>query len=195
MAVTVSERVGDIVVRVTDKVVRHAKLTLALSWVVAIVCGWCASHLQVFGDFSSLLPPNTESVLQLRALEKRTRVLATYMMGLESDDPVQRSQAAAALRLRLDGIDRDLVAGVSADEQGARRFAWDNRFLFTPLVDLQRARDALQTKIAEANPLYVSLDDDAPSSSTDDLEERLDKAEKDAKDPGAFISKDGRLQL
>jgi uncharacterized membrane protein YdfJ with MMPL/SSD domain len=43
--------------------------------------------------------------------------------------------------------------------------------------------------------MYVSLDDDAPSSSTDDLEDRLDKAERDAKDPGAFVSKDGRLQL
>ncbi len=195
MAVMVRERVGDFVVRMTDKAVANARLTLALSWAIAILSGFCASHLQVFGDFSSLLPPNTESVVQLRALEKRTRVLATYMIGLESDDASQRSQAAAALRSRLDGIDRDLVAGVTADQQGARQFAWNNRFLFAPLNELERARDALQAKIAEANPMYVSLDDDGPSSSTDDLKERLDKEEKEAGDPGAFISKDGRLQL
>jgi len=195
MAVTVRERVGDFVVRVTDKAVANARLTLALSWALAILSGFCAAHLQVFGDFSSLLPPNTESVLQLRALEKRTRVLATYMIGLESDDPSQRTQAAAVLRSRLDAIDRDLVAGVTADEQGARHFAWNNRFLFAPLNELESARDALQAKIAEANPLYVSLDDDGPSSSTDELKDRLDKEEKEAGDPGAFISKDGRLQL
>jgi predicted RND superfamily exporter protein len=195
MAVAVRERVGDLVVRVTDKVVHHAKLTLVLSWAIAIVSGFCASHLQVFGDFSSLLPPNTESVVQLRALEKRTRVLATYMIGLESDDAAQRTQAAAVLRSRLDAIDRDLVAGITSDEASARQFAWSNRFLFAPLDELERARDALQTKIAEANPMYVSLDDDAPSTSTDDLKQRLDKEEKEASDPGAFVSKDGRLQL
>jgi predicted RND superfamily exporter protein len=198
MAITVSERVGDFVVRITEKVVAHARVTIVLSWAIAILSGWGASHLQVFGDFSSLLPPNTESVVQLHALEKRTRVLATYMMGLESDDPVQRANAAAALRTRLEGIDRDLVAGVTGDEQGARQFAWNNRFLFAPLDELERARDALQKKIAEANPMYVSLDDDTPSSSppsTDDLKERLDKAEKESTDPGAFVSKDARLQL
>ena len=195
MPLTISERVGDFVVRVTDKVVANARLTLALSWALAIVSGWYASHLQVFGDFSSLLPPKTESVVQLRALEKRTRVLATYMIGLESDDPDQQSRAAAVLRSRLDAIDRDLVAGVTSDEHGARQFAWDNRFLFAPLDELERARDALQRKIAEANPMYVSLDDDGPSSSTDDLKDWLDKAEKEAGDPGAFVSKDGRLQL
>ena len=195
MAVMVRERVGDVVGRLTDKAIRNAKLTLAISWAIAILSGFCASRLQVFGDFSSLLPPSAESVMQLHALEKRTRVLATYMIGLESDDASQRMQAAAVLRSRLDGIDRDLVAGVTADEQGARQFAWNNRFLFAPLSELERARDALEAKIAEANPMYVSLDDDGPSSSTDELKERLDKEEKEAGDPGAFVSKDGRLQL
>jgi hypothetical protein len=72
----VKDRIGDIVARLSGWAVARARLVIVMSWVIAIGCGLLASQLDVFGDFSSLLPPNTESVKHLRALERRTRVLA-----------------------------------------------------------------------------------------------------------------------
>jgi len=197
-------RVGDLVVRISDAVTSRAWVTLVLSWLVAAVAVFVMTGLQVHGDFASLLPPDTKSVKDLHALEARTRVLADYMVGVEADDPAQRGPAAMAMRAELEKLDPALVSGITADEHGARQFAWNNRFLYAPLEDIQRARDSLDQKIAEANPLYVNLDDDDEGSaggkaaappSADDFEKRLDEAEAKAKDPGAFVSKDGHLQL
>ena len=92
------DRIGDLVARLSGWAVVHARLVIVLSWVVAIGSGLLASRLDVFGDFSNLLPPDTESVRHLRALEKRTRVLADYMVGVESADPVARADAGKMLR-------------------------------------------------------------------------------------------------
>lgn len=196
-------RVGDFVVRISDAVTSRAWVTLVLSWLVAAVAVFVMTGLQVHGDFASLLPPDTKSVKDLHALEARTRVLADYMVGVEADDPTQRAPAAQVMRTELEKLDPALVSGITADEHAARQFGWDNRYLYAPLEDIQRARDALDEKIAEANPLYVSLDDDDDGSangkaappSADDFEKRLDEAEGKSKDPGAFVSKDGHLQL
>jgi uncharacterized protein len=198
-------RVGDLVVRISDAVSSRAWITLVLSWAIAALAVFVMTGLQVHGDFASLLPPDTKSVKDLHALEARTRVLADYMVGVEADDPVQRSAAAKVMRAELEKLDPALVSGITADDHAQRQFAWNNRFLYAPLEDIQRARDSLDQKIAEANPLYVSLDDDdngtgnsakdPPPPSADDLEKRLDDAESKAKDPGDFVSKDGRLQL
>ena len=189
--------IGALVARLSGWAVARARFVILLSWIVAIGSGVLASKLEVHGDFSSLLPPDAESVRHLRVIEGRTRVLADYMVGIESDDRAARAAAGTMLRSLLDGIDHDLVSGITSDNHAPRQFAWDNRFLFASLPDLTRARDALERRVAEANPMYVSLDDvpaGAPVA-TDDLEAKLDKAEADARDPGSFISKDGRLQL
>ena len=191
------DQIGDLVAKLSGWAVARARLMMALSWAIAIASGFLASRLDVFGDFSNLLPPDTESVRHLRALEKRTRVLADYMVGVESDDASARAAGAVLLRDRLDAIDHDLVSGITSDQHAPRQFAWDHRFLFASLVDLQRARDALTRKLAEANPMYVSLDDDPPGApvATDDLEQKLDKAKAEADDQAPLISKDGHLQL
>src|SRR5580700_123338 len=135
---TISDRVGDVVARVVDGVVARAWTVLVLSWVAFAVCLAITTKLEIHGDFSSLLPPDTESVQHLKALEKRTRVLASYMVGSESDDPVQRAGAAALLREKFEAIDKGLVSGVTGDDDAARQFAWNNRFLFAPLDELQK---------------------------------------------------------
>ncbi len=191
------DRIGEIVARLSGWSAARARLVIIVSWVFAIGCALLAARLDVFGDFSNLLPPQTESVRHLRALERRTRVLADYMIGVECDDPTLRATAAAAMRERIEAIDHDLVSGISSDKHAPRQFAWDHRFLFASLSDLERARAALERRLAEANPMYVALDDDPGSApqATDDLEAKLDKAEADAKDLAPFISKDGHLQL
>jgi len=195
---SISDRVGDVVARFTDRVVSRAWTVVILSWMVAVACVVVTSHLPIRGDFSSLLPPNTESVRHLRALEKRTLVLASYMVGIESDDSEQRAGAAALLRERFEKIDPRLVSGVTGDDDAARQFAWKNRFLFAPLEELERAHAGLEKKIAEVDPLYLSLDDDddpKTPASTDELDKRIDDSKKEADTSGAFVSKDGRLQM
>ncbi len=192
------DRIGDLAARLSGWAVAHARLMMVVGWVVALASGILASRLDVFGDFSNLLPPDTESVRHLRALEKRTRVLADYMVGVESDDATARAAAGVAMRERLDAIDHDLVSGITSDKHAPAEFAWDHRFLFASLDDLTRARDALEQKLAEANPMFVALDDPPAKGSaeaTGDLEKKLDKAEAESKDKASLISKDGHLQL
>ncbi len=189
--------IGQVVARLSGWAAAHARFVLAASLVVILVSGLLASRLDILGDFSNLLPPDADAVKDLHALQQRTRVLADYMIGIESQDPKVRTAASEAIRARFDAIDRDLVSGVMADRHAPKQFAWQNRFLYASLADLEAAKRALEQKIAEANPMYVSLEDEPAGGGdgADALETKLDKAKAEADDLAPFISKDGTLQL
>jgi uncharacterized protein len=171
---------------------------LAVALLAALAAAALASQLTVEGDFSYLLPPSELSVRHLRALEGRTRVPSTFMVGVESDDPALRERTAQALYRRIQQIDPQLVARVTYDEGAARRFVWDNRFLFAPLAELRPARDALKQKIADASPLSLKLEDEPASDPESDrlssLRARLDEAAAAIRTTG-MVSSDHRLQL
>jgi predicted RND superfamily exporter protein len=178
----------------------HRRAILIGALLASIASVILASQLPVQGDFSYLLPPSELSVQHLHALEKRTRALSTFMIGVESDDPALREQAAKALDERIEQLDKTLVANVSYDDRVAHQYAWDNRFLFAPLQDLETARAVLEKKRAEVNPLYVPLDEDPGASTGDekrlaDLREKLAKLKKEAESPSIHVSRDGGLQL
>ena len=142
------------------------RVVLVVAFGVAVGAAAIAIRLSVKSDVSYLLPETARSVRHLRALEKRARVAATFMLGIESQDAGARQRAAAALLRRLARLDPKDVGSINADDGEARRFGWDHRFLFAELADLEEARDALRGALARQNPFYVSLDDDPTSPPT-----------------------------
>jgi len=175
----------------------HARTVLVLSWVLAAGSIALIGRLTVDAGFAALLPADTESVRQLHALERRVRVPATYMIGVEAADPKLRAAATADLLARAAHLDPSLVSGVTYDDKVAREFAWSHRWLFAPPSELESAREFLQTKFERASPFNLGLDDpdDADSARVDALRKRLDNAKREAEEPGTFVSKDGHLQL
>jgi uncharacterized protein len=181
---------------------KHGTAILVVAAALAVAGGALTSRLAVKSDLSYLLPESTASVRQLRALEKRARVTATFMLGVESGDVVARARAGEALLGRIRALDATAfgIGGVTADDGVLRRYTWDNRFLFADLADLTAARDALRDRMMKENPLYVPLDDpaDRPAASgdrLDSLHRKPDEAEEKARHPKALVSSDGRLQL
>ena len=180
---------------------RRRRALLVAALVGTLAGAALAARLPVQGDISYLLPPSELSVRHLRALEKRARVFATFMIGVESDDASARARAADWLRRRFESIDRELVSGVVFDESAIRRFAWEHRFLLADRRDLQAARDALAAKLREENPFYAPLDEPAAATPAGrdprlrTLEDQLAEAERRAKASGALVSADGRLQM
>ena len=81
------------------------RTVLAIAVLLAIVGGALTSRLKVRSDLSYLLPESTPSVRQLRAIEKRARVSATFMIGAESDDPAARARAGEELLRRIRALD------------------------------------------------------------------------------------------
>jgi len=180
---------------------------LVVAAAVAIAGAALTSRLTVKSDLSYLLPESTPSVRQLRALEKRARIAATFMLGVESTDVAARARAGEALLRRIRALDATTlgIGGVTSDDGLFRRYTWDNRFLFVDLADLTAARDTLRDRMMKANPLYVSLDDPTddrndegtgPSGDRlDALRRKLDEAEEKARHPKPLVSDDGQLQL
>jgi uncharacterized protein len=186
---------------------KRGNTVLVVAAVVAIASAALTSRLSVKSDLSYLLPESTPSVRQLRALEKRARIAATFMLGVESTDVAARARAGEALLRRIQALDATAlgIGGVTSDDGLFRRYTWDNRFLFADLADLTAARDALRDRMMKANPLYVALDDpaDPPAGDPkgaagdrlDNLRKKLDEARDKASHPKALVSADGRLQL
>ena len=181
----------------------HRWAVLLGAVVVAAVSGMLAFQLPLRPDLSNLLPPQERSVRDLEELKQRSLSFGSAFLIIEARDPTTRERATRAIQRRLEALPPRLVAGVVYDDAPLRRYFWEHRFLFAPLADLRDARDALRAKIdrtkLDANPLYVSLDDEELSTSDDtrieELRRRLDDADKKAHAPPGFVSTNGKLQL
>jgi uncharacterized protein len=178
--------------------IRHAKHVLWVSWALALVGVAIATRLTVKGDFSSLLPPDAPSVVQLHRLEHRTRVLADYMVGVEADSPQLREAAFNDLRARVETIDPSLISGIIADQHALHRYLWNNRYLFTSLNDLETARDTLRDELERLSPWSLHLGQDEKQAAPDplaQLEAQFSKLKVEADEKGEFISADRHLQM
>jgi predicted RND superfamily exporter protein len=177
---------------------RRRWVIIVASIAFAAVATFDASRLRVFADFSYLLPQDVRSVTDLRAISKRARVLGTAMVVVEASDPGVRRRAAVMLRDKISGL--PLVSSVTFDDRARRDYAWQHRWLFADLADLENAKTAIEDKIRQAkldaNPLFVGLDDPpARSDAADDLRNRLRKAEAEKADAGELVGPDGKLQM
>jgi hypothetical protein len=180
---------------------------LVLSVLVALLGGYLASRMTIKADLTNLLPQSKRSVQDLVAVQKRARPFGTIQVSLEVPPTpagvALRERAAAVLGAKLAKLDPQLMAQFSTDDGVLRRYAWDHRFLFAELADLEAAKQALDDRIDRArkaaNPLLIQLDDDpAPDAAHDKLSElqnKLDDAEALAKHPPERVGKDGALQL
>ena len=188
---------ADFARRYASWIERRRWAIITISIVFSALATFGATQLKILPDFSYLLPQNVRSVTDLREIGKRARVLGTAMVAVESADPALRQRAAELLRDKI--VRLPLVSSVTFDDRAMRAYAWQHRWLFADLADLERARAAIDDKIRqarlEANPLYIGLDD-APAGpdAADQLRERLRKAEADSAQKGELVSPDGKLQ-
>jgi uncharacterized protein len=162
-----------------------------------------AARLQIFADFSHLLPQDVRSVTDLQAISARARVLGTAMVAVKADDADVRRRAALLLRDRITGL--PLVSSVTFDDHAKRDYAWAHRWLFADLEDLKKAKTAIEAKVRQAkldaNPLFIGLDDglDGDSGGAGDtaeaLREKLRKLEAAHAENGELVGPDGKLQI
>src|SRR5262245_22173990 len=192
---------SDVVRRYATWIERYRWPVILASIAFAAIAAVVATRISILADFSYLLPQNARSVQDLRAIEKRSHVVGTAMVVVESDHPASRHQAALMARDIIEKLGPEWIASVTFDDRVKHRYAWDHRWLLAPLDDLTAARDALRRAIEQAkldaNPLYVPLDDPppTPTQSTDTLRRKLHDAEYMRDDPGEYISKDRRVQM
>jgi uncharacterized protein len=184
---------------------RHWLVIALASLAVLFGSVWLiAFRLPLHADFAHLLPPDAPAVRDLKRLEGRVEAQDAMLVLVVSEDPVQRAAAAAEMTKRARTIDHQLVTRVEDDDKVIRDFLRARRHLFVPLEDLEAARDALVKRIEqaklEANPFYVSLDDDEAAEAEKNAKrlEELHAKRKEAEsrlDRSSFISADGKTQL
>lgn len=180
----------------------HRNKLIVLSILIALVGGYLASRMPIHADLTNLLPHSQRSVRDLEALQKRARPFGTVQILVEASDPATRERAGTALVAKLEKLPKDLVTELSVDDSALHRYVWAHRFLLADLSDLVAARDALRTRIEraklDANPLFVSLDDEPADKGKDrlaELEDKLDDLDKQAHQPQLRVSADKRNQL
>jgi hypothetical protein len=190
--------------RYAEWIARHRHVVLVLSLLLTVASGYLAKRLKLASDLTVLLPPSQPSVRDLKALQARVVPFATLQIVVEGPTAAETSSASDKILERISHITSDptMVREVTRDDSPRLSYAWEHRFLFAKLEDLVAARNALRARIdnakLEANPLFISLDDE-PETKTDDrfakLEKQLDDLEESSKHPPRTASKDGLLQV
>ncbi len=162
-------------------------------------------HLPLRADFSYLLPQDAPAVRDLRKLEARVKAGDTALVIVEATTPADRAAVVTALADRIRALPPTLVEHVTTDQVEIKTFLEAHRHLLVPLPDLERARDAIERRIAqaklEANPLFIDLDDDkdpdAEAKNTRELDELQAKrrAAQASLDRLSNVSADGKLAI
>ena len=149
--------------RLVPALIRSRGLILSIALAASLTGGFFSVRL--YSDLRSgleeLLPESAPSVIAARSLAPQLHASARLAVGLEGDDPAALELFADHLAARLRALPAGLIDAVEyrTDEQDA--FA--NRFgpLLVPAADLRALRDQLRAGLGHANPLAISLDDDA----------------------------------
>ena len=183
---------------------RHVvAVIVAHAVVLGLAAYLIAFKLPLFADFSYLLPQDAPAVKDLRRLEARVKATDTMLYVVETPSPEVRKVVVGELATELRALPKDLVSEVEDDDLEIRTFLGDHRYLFVPLADLERARNALKQKIKtaklQANPLYIDLgdherEDAAAQKELDDLRgKRRDAEARLAR--SSHISPDGKVAM
>ena len=177
---------------------RHVAAVIGAHALVLALAGYLiAFHSPLFADFSYLLPQDAPAVTDLRRLEKRIKATDTMLVVVQAPTSDARAAAVRQLADAFREFPKDLVGEVEDDDVETRDFLRDNKFLFVPLVDLQRARDALAKRIAAAklaaNPLYVDLDSDGSKADAAAAQKDLDELEQERKDAEAKLERSSHV--
>jgi predicted RND superfamily exporter protein len=172
--------------------------------VVAALAFPLMKGLGLNSDWTALLPSNKPSVVDLHRAQGRVGGLATLTLMVESRnvDAMQRFARALVPRLeRLRG-DQTKVRSVDWNIAAFEDFVTEHRYLYASRQDLTEIRDALQERIdyehAQANPLFVSLDDEVPPEPREVIE-RIETRAREGRSkmrrfPGGFyVHPDGNL--
>jgi predicted RND superfamily exporter protein len=172
--------------------------------VLAIAVYLVAYRLPLYADFSYLLPQDAPAVRDLRKLESRLKTADTVLVVITAPGRSDRAAAAREMADGLRALPPDLVEHVDEDDGEIRAFLHEHRHLFVPVVDLERARDALTGRIRDAklaaNPLYIDLDDEPPADAKQAQHElehlRAKRGEAEALLAHARnVSRDGRIEM
>ena len=181
---------------------RAVAILVAHAAVLAVAIYLIAYRLPLFADFSYLLPQDAPSVQDLRRLEARVKTTDIVIVIVEAATPDARAAAAAELAAGIRALPPMMIDGVDDSDAEVRGFLREHRHLFVPLADLRAARDALARRLHDAklkaNPLYIDLDDDAPTSGSaaadhtlDDLRTKRKAFETKYLDRSTTVSADG----
>ena len=162
-----------------------------------------AFRLPLFADFSYLLPQDAPAVKDLRRLEARVKATDTVLVVIQAPSPKVRAAVVRDMAASIRAFPHELVDDVEEDDVEIRDFLRAHKFLFVPLHDLEKARDALGHRIEraklEANPLYIDVDDHAAddAAAKRDLDElRTQRRDAEAKlARSSHVSPDGKIAM
>lgn len=176
---------------------RNALTYVIVAFLIAGAAFPVMKQLGLNSDWTALLPANKPSVRDLARAQGRVGGLATLTLMVESHDVDAMQRFARALVPRLERLRGDATKVRSVDWNIAayEDFVTEHRYLYANISDLTEIRDALQERIdyehAQANPLFVNLDDGEPPPEPREVIERIQERaregrQKMARFPGGF---------
>ncbi len=153
--------------------VHHPVRVVALCLGFAALCGIAASGLEFRGDFSELLPADTDEVRDLHFVEARAGGVGYLVVQVTGGDEATRRRFASTW-----------APAVEAEPELARYveyhfelgFFRSRALLLLPVEKLRALKADLAARIAwerqRANPLFVDLLDEAPPPTLQEIEAR-----------------------
>ncbi len=157
-----------------------AALSLRRPWPIVIAAtlvffAALPAAVRLYGDLRTdlreLLPQGAPAAVALQELEKRIGGFSHLNLVVRTDDLKAGERFVDALGARLKELPPSLVAQVHWRVDAEKQFLSEHGALYADLKDLVAARDALQQKVAKANPLMVDLSDEAEESPAPNLDE------------------------
>jgi len=169
-----------------------------VSWLIVAASIPFLAKLELHSSWTSLLPTDKPSVVDLERVGQRVGGLTTLSVVVESRDLPAMQRFVTELVPRLERLGPP-VRAVDWNMSAYEDFVTEHRELYADLEDLEEIRDSLQDRLAyergRANPFFVQLDDEVPPDprvTLQRIEERTREATANRPPGGFYVHPDGR---
>jgi len=171
---------------------------VVVSWLIVAASVPPLSRLELHSSWTSLLPTDKPSVVDMERVGRRVGGLTTLAVVAESRDLPAMQRFVTELVPKLERIGSP-VRSVDWNMSAYEDFVRENRYLFASVEDLEEVRDSLQDRLTyergRANPFFVQLDDEVPPDPRETIrriEERAESSGPRRPPGGYYVHPDGR---
>ena len=163
---------------------------------IALLGGYLASKIKIKSSFATLLPDNSQAVIDLTRINKRIGGMGTVIVSVEGEEIQAMQRFAEDLVKKLKTYPKEEVLYIDYKIDSQQKFFNQNKYLYLSVEEIREIHDEIDKKIkrekAKANPFLIDLSSDEDKKKEPfDFEAKRKKYEKKLKRFDRFI--DGYL--
>ena len=130
-------------------VYRYPLLVLSIALSIAVTGGFLASKIKIKSNFAALLPDQSQAVIDLKRINKRTGGMGTLIVSVTGRSLADMERFAEDLVKKLKQYPKEEILYIDYKIDAQKAFFDKNKYLYLSIEEIREIHDEIDKKIRE----------------------------------------------